>query len=62
MILNHISDTTSRFSIFLSFSCTATASVSPLIGDRDGCVDAAAETDIVERVDDLNTGGIIVVT
>ena len=31
---------------------------SPLIGDRDGCVDAAAEADIVERVDDLNTGGI----
>ena len=64
MILNHISDTTSRFSIFLSFPCTATAtaSASPLIGDRDGCVDAAAETDIVERVDHLNTGGIIVVT
>ena len=29
---------------------------SPLIRDRDGCVNTAAEADIVERVDDLNRG------
>ena len=47
MILNNtITGTTSQYS-FLS---------SPLIRDRDGCVDTAAEADIVERVDDLSTG------
>ena len=47
MILsNTISGTTSQYSLLSS----------PLIRDRDGCVDTAAQADIVERVDDLSRG------
>ena len=45
----HITDITSSQ---YSYSYQAQP-FSPLIGDRDGCVDAAAEADVVERVDDL---------
>ena len=47
MILNNtITGTTSQYSLLSS----------PLIRDRDCCVDTAAQADIVERVDDLSTG------